>query len=157
MVIYICAFTDQGLKLINKIKDASQDNIWVIKNKEDNITQWISQAFTQRLPIVFIGAVGIAVRLIAPFIKDKLTDSPIIAIDEKGKYVIPILSGHVGGANLIAKQIARVIKGESIITTATDIEKVFAVDVFAKKNGFNIDNKDGIKKVSSKILSNEKK
>lgn len=103
-------------------------------------------------PLVFIGAVGIAVRGIAPMVKDKLTDSPVIVIDEMGKYVIPILSGHVGGANALAKKLADLIEGEAVITTATDINRLFSVDVFAAQNHMKIWNREGIAKVSGKLL-----
>jgi cobalt-precorrin 5A hydrolase len=105
--------------------------------------------------LIFIGACGIAVRAIAPHITDKLHDSPVIVIDEKGQYVIPILSGHVGGANELAKMIADKIGAMPVITTATDINNKFSVDTFAKRNKLSIVNKAGIAKVSSKVLSGE--
>ena len=67
--------------------------------------------------------------------------------------MIPILSGHVGGANELAVSLAEKIGAKPVITTATDIHNQFAIDMFAKKNGLTIVNKDGIAKVSSKVLS----
>ena len=75
---------------------------------------------------IFIGAAGIAVRWIAPFVKDKFTDSPVLVMDEKGKYVIPILSGHIGGAVELAEQIGMWIEAEVVHTTATDVQQKFA-------------------------------
>ncbi len=74
-------------------------------------------------------------------------------MDEKGKYVIPILSGHMGGANDLAAYIAGKTGAEPVITTATDMNHKFAVDLFAKRNNLSIENKDGIAKVSSKVLA----
>lgn len=71
-------------------------------------------------------------RTIAPFLKDKLTDSPVLVLDEAGNYVIPLLSGHVGGANEIALLLAELLGAVPVITTATDINNAFAIDVFAK-------------------------
>lgn len=82
---------------------------------------------------LFIGAAGIAVRYIAPYVKDKFTDSAVVVADEAGQYVIPLLSGHVGGAAELADQIANLLGAVSVHTTATDVRKKFAADVFAKK------------------------
>ena len=71
-------------------------------------------------------------RMIASHVKDKFTDSPVLVLDEKGSYVIPLLSGHVGGAVELAKEIAEKINAQAVLTTATDVEQKFAVDVFAK-------------------------
>lgn len=76
-------------------------------------------------------------------------------IDELGKYVIPILSGHIGGANELSNLISEQINAVPVITTATDINEKFSVDVFAKVNNLAILNKDGIAKVSAKVLSDK--
>lgn len=103
--------------------------------------------------MIFIGACGIAVRAIASSVNNKLKDSPVIVIDELGQFVIPILSGHVGGANELAILLAALMNATPVITTATDINNKFAVDVFAKKCRLAIVNKDGIAGVSSKVLA----
>ena len=90
--------------------------------------------------------------MIAPFVSDKLSDSPVVSLDEAGTFVIPLLSGHMGGANELAEQIAEQIGAIPVITTATDVNQTFAVDVFAKKCGLSIYNRDGIAKVSTKVL-----
>ena len=104
--------------------------------------------------IIFIGAVGIAVRSIAPYIKDKFCDPAVLVIDELGRYVIPLLSGHVGGANELANYIGEALSAAPIITTATDINGTFAVDVFAKKNNLLISSRKLAKDVSAALLDN---
>lgn len=94
-------------------------------------------------------------RAIASSVKDKLTDSPVLVLDEKGRFVIPLLSGHVGGAKPLALRIAERIGAIPVITTATDINEKFAVDVFAQKNRLTIMNRDGIAKISAKVLAGE--
>ena len=86
---------------------------------------------------LFIGAAGIAVRYIAPYVKDKFTDSAVVVADEAGQYVIPLLSGHVGGAAELADQIANLLGAVCFHTIATDVIKMFAADVFVKKNGYD--------------------
>ncbi len=105
--------------------------------------------------ILFISATGIAVRKIAPYLKSKTTDPAVLCMDETGKFVIPLVSGHLGGANEWAQKISGRIGTTAVITTATDIEKVFAVDLFAKKNGLRIADSSKIKEVSSRLLAGE--
>ena len=83
----------------------------------ESLSDWTRQQFAEKNAIVVIGACGIAVRMIAPFVSDKLSDSPVVVADEAGTFVIPLLSGHMGGANELAEQIARQIGGIPVITT----------------------------------------
>lgn len=128
--------------------------------KSDNIPEGSSDEIYGRLfdsndVLIFAGACGIAVRKIAPYIKDKQTDPAVICIDELGTYVIPILSGHIGGANDIARYIAEQISSTAVITTATDINGRFSVDSWAARNGFIIDDIKAAKEVSSAILEQD--
>lgn len=104
----------------------------------------------------FIGAAGIAVRSIAPFVKDKFTDSAVLVLDEKGHYVIPLLSGHMGGAVRMADETAELIRAEAVHTTATDVQKKFAVDVFAERNNLSITDRQTAKEISAAVLEGEK-
>ncbi|MCM1049754.1 MAG: cobalt-precorrin 5A hydrolase [Clostridiales bacterium] len=122
---------------------------------ESSLADWTKERMREKDALLFIGACGIAVRAIAPFLTDKLHDVPVLVMDEKGKYIIPILSGHMGGANELARYIAGKMGAEAVITTATDINGKFAVDLFAKRNNLHIVNKDGIVKVSSKAIADE--
>lgn len=123
---------------------------------EDSLQSFAEKQFENHYGIVFIGACGIAVRAIAPSIQDKLTDSPVLVMDEKGQFVIPVLSGHAGGANELAKCLADCLGAIPVITTATDVQNRFAVDLFAKKNHLQILNREGIAVVSAKVLAGEK-
>ena len=179
MSLSIISFTENGIRLSGKIKaavEASKNeryhrNVSVytkcshfteaqlklsILYVDEAIQSWAKTQMEQRNAILFIGACGIAVRAIAPWVTDKLCDSPVLVMDEKGQYIIPILSGHVGGANELARQLGEQIGAIPVITTATDLNRKFAVDVFAQKNGLRIVNKDGIAKISSKVLSGKK-
>ncbi len=168
MKLSIISFTQKGIELSEKIANLLDKTECTLYTKcsnflskndkkvqfvEESIGEWAREQMERKNALIFIGACGIAVRAIAPSITDKLQDSPVIVIDEKGQYVIPILSGHMGGANELAIDIANIIAAEPVITTATDINQKFAVDIFAKKNELSIVNKAGIAKVSSKVLS----
>ncbi len=121
----------------------------------EDTNAFFAQCFAEHTPLLFVCACGIAVRMIAPFVKDKFTDSPVIVCAEDASYVIPILSGHVGGANEIAQGIADTLGATCVITTATDVQETFSVDVFAKKGGLNINNRNMVKNISAKALAGQ--
>ncbi|MBO4728883.1 MAG: hypothetical protein J5631_10725, partial [Spirochaetaceae bacterium] len=156
MIVCACFFTENGKLLLSRLKSKVPEITWLVRNTDENLKDWAKSAFDRHLPLLFIGAAGIAVRTIADFVNSKLEDSPVLVMDEKGQFVIPLLSGHVGGANGLAALISSRINAQNVVTTATDVEQKFAVDVFAKNNGLKIVNKDGIKQISAKVLKNEK-
>ena len=155
MILRVCTFTKQGDELTHQLFDSWEGMIAQMRG-DQSLEAWVRDCFAYNLPILFIGACGIAVRTIAPFVHDKLSDSAVLVMDEKGKFVIPILSGHAGGANALARMIAERTCATPVITTATDVEGLFSVDVFAVQNGLRIWNREGIRKVSSKLLAGEK-
>lgn len=106
--------------------------------------------------IIFVCACGIAVRTISPFIKSKQTDPAVIVLDDCGRFVIPILSGHLGGANELSKTIADKLGTQSVITTATDIGGKFSPDSFAAANDLLIDDLSAAKKIAAAVLDGEK-
>lgn len=167
MSLCVISFTQNGMECSKMIAEKCEtedvrlftkcsickEQVTDVEFVKDSITKWTREQMEKKYSLLFIGACGIAVRAIAPCVVDKLTDSPVLVMDEKGKYIIPVLSGHMGGANELAGKLAQKTGAQTVITTATDINERFAVDLFAKKNGLYIANKDGIAKVSSKVLS----
>lgn len=105
--------------------------------------------------LIFVGACGIAVREIAPFVKSKKTDPAVIDIDDSGRFVIPVLSGHIGGANALAKHLAELMDAIPVITTATDINGRFSVDTWATQQGFVIGSMKAAKLISAVILERD--
>ncbi|MDY3297066.1 cobalt-precorrin 5A hydrolase, partial [Selenomonas sp.] len=99
------------------------------------ITQVTAEVFTQYDALVYIMAAGIVVRSIAPLVRDKLADPAVVVLDEQARHVISLLSGHVGGANALARQLAVALGGEPVITTATDVEGLAAPDAVALQLG----------------------
>ena len=120
------------------------------------LQEWTAENFRQGNVLLFIGACGIAVRAIAPHIGGKDTDPAALVMDEKGRHVVPILSGHLGGANEWARRIARMTGAEAVLTTATDTQSMFAVDLFAKRNGLQIDDLKKAKHFSARLLAERK-
>ena len=89
--------------------------------------------------VVFIGALGICVRSIAPALQNKYTDPAVVCIDSTGKFVIPVVSGHVGGSNDLARRIASIIGGEAVVTTQSDNEGLWALDTLGREFGWQTD------------------
>lgn len=166
----IICFTEKGACISKRIKDMADNNLYQFelfakyesfddkKYKDicavsESLSDWTISMQKNKIAIIFIGAMGIAVRAIAAGIESKLSDSPVLVVDELGYHVIPVIAGHIGGANEMAMHVASVLNATPVITTATDLESCFSVDLFAKENNLKIFNKDGIAKVSSKALS----
>lgn len=105
---------------------------------EDNHYQVTEAAFKDCQAIVYVGSVGIAVRSIAPFLKSKLVDPAVISVDERGNFVIPLVAGHIGGANELARVLAADLEAQACVTTATDVNGLFAIDEWAARNGMVI-------------------
>ena len=116
------------------------------------VREWTRSHFGPGSALIFVGAAGIAVRALSELPSDKLSDSPVIVIDDNGRYVIPILSGHAGGANKLACVLADLLGAESILTTSTDVNDAFSADTFAAENRLAIADRKGIRKVSAKAL-----
>ena len=158
--IFIAAFTKNGISTAKKISDFIDAKIFVPERFSDSnlekfdepLTEWTWKIFGNADAIIFVSACGIAFRAIAPHIKSKLTDPAVIVIDEKANFVIPILSGHIGGANELAKKIAGHLHAVPVITTATDINNLTAIDEWAVKNNCEIENPSAIKNFSAEIL-----
>ena len=120
---------------------------------DSSLRDWTGRRFAESDAIIFIGACGIAVRSIAPFVSSKKTDPAVVVIDEQGKFAISLLSGHIGGANELTEEISNLLHATPVITTATDINNKFAVDVFAKTNGCYISDMTMAKEISAALVN----
>lgn len=101
------------------------------------------QVFPAVDQILFIGAMGICVRSIAPCLKNKYKDPAVVCLDTTGKYVIPVVSGHVGGANELARQVAHILGAEAVITTQSDRTGLWALDTLASQYQWKMELKNG--------------
>lgn len=154
MQVRIISFTDRGQQLAELLADRLCGTATRC-GRDCSLSEWVRDAFDSADALIYVGAVGICVRTIAPYIKSKTRDPAVVVIDETGRYVIPVLSGHLGGANDLARRIARLTGAEPVITTATDLAHAFSVDAWARIQGCVVENPGRIKYVSSKILSGD--
>lgn len=117
--------------------------------------EWTQRVFSDADALVFIGATGIAIRAIASEIQSKASDPAVVVLDETGKFVISLLSGHIGGANDLSRRIADLLDATPVITTATDCNELFSIDAWATKYRYTILNAEKTKPVSAKILAGQ--
>ena len=151
--IALIAFTEKGTALGEKLAAALGGTL--NRAGDRPLAEWTAENFPLRETLVFIGAVGIAVRAVAPHLKGKAADPAVVCVDETGRWAVPILSGHLGGANARAREIAALTGGEAVITTATDLNGVFAVDLWANKQGMTVLSPERVKGVSAALLRGE--
>src|SRR5699024_10852507 len=121
--------------------------------KPDSLSDWTKKHFADDDGLVFVGAVGIAVRAIAPYIEKKWKDPAVVAVDECAQFAVPLLSGHLGGANRLARAVSEVCGAQAVITTATDVNGVFPVDEWARCQGLSVIAPQHIKLISGKLLA----
>jgi len=160
----VVAFTKTGAELALLISNAlgqctpyapPQYARYGLEPLEKTLPEWTKQAFEEYSGIIFVGACGIAARAIAPCIESKLTDPAVVVTDEKARYAVSLLSGHMGGANKLAREVADAIGAQPVITTATDLNGIFAVDEWAVQNGLIICNPGDVKHISGALLKGQ--
>ena len=158
----IISFTSRGAETGRRIRALLPDaRIELYARGEDGslrqtiLTRMVQQAMVDCSLIVFIGATGIAVRSIAPYLQGKAYDPAVLVVDENAKFVISLVSGHLGGANALAQRLADGLGAQAVITTATDGRGVFAVDTWAKKQRCAVMETGQIKYISAALLRGE--
>lgn len=164
--VAILAITKNGVKIASSIKSSFPS--WEIfapsKFRDETSANWYEEATSTKVAELFsrydgmvcLFSLGAVIRLVAPYLKDKKTDPAIIVIDDKANFVISALSGHLGGANEIAEDIARKLGATAVITTAADVNKTIAVDLLGKEFGWKIDGDAAVTRVSAFMVNEEK-
>lgn len=152
MKLFLISFTDRGRALADALAAALGGEAMRC-GEPLGIREWVDLHFQTGSNLIFVGAVGIAVRAIAPYVQNKATDPAVVVVDERGRFAIPVLSGHLGGANDLARAAGRACGAVPVLTTATDVNGVFAVDEWAKRQNCAVPNAGEIKRVSSLLLS----
>ena len=160
MTTAVIAFTRRGAALGRSLADALGGTLHVparfapeaVAEAYSSLEGWTAWAWARADALVFVGAAGIAVRAIAPHVRDKFSDPAVVSVDEAGRFVVPLLSGHVGGANELARRVAALTGGQAAVSTATDVNGLFAVDVWARERGMAITDRVLAKEVSAALL-----
>lgn len=157
----IFCVTEKGVALAQKINKEIKSDIYVLEkfavkgtiSFDKSLKELVAEKFDKYKNLVFVMGTGIVIRVIAGNIQTKDIDPAVISIDEAGYFVIPLLSGHLGGANNRAKLISEITKGIPVITTATDVSGKIAVDTISQQLNAELDSLESAKKVTSLILA----
>ena len=156
MRLELIAFTARGNALAQRLADGlnrAGHSAACTRRAGQRAGEWAEAAFARSQGLIFVGAAGIAVRSIAPLLRRKSQDPAVVVVDEGGRFAVPILSGHLGGANDLAREIAALLGGQAVITTATDVSGVFAVDQWARRQGLFVPNPEQIVDISAALLA----
>lgn len=170
MPVAIVAITRNGLKLAEKLKKGFPNAAVFYKRKygdgckdkdgfipyDGKSKDMIPVLFEKYKGIIFIFSLGAAVRLIAPYVKDKKTDPAVIVVDDEGEFAISALSGHLGGANELTEKTASILNAVPVITTASDRQNTIAVDILGRSFGWTFESPDYLTAVSAAVVNGGK-
>jgi cobalt-precorrin 5A hydrolase len=164
--IAVIAITKHGIDIARKIKaqvqdveiyaqakhsDSNEDIHWFV----EQTTKVMSELFKSFDALICIFSLGAVMRLIAPHLTDKKSDPAVLVVDDKARYVISALSGHLGGGNELARRVATTLDAEAIITTAADVNETIAVDLIGQQFGWQIDDFRNVTRVSAFMVNEE--
>ena len=162
-MLAIWAITPNGATLARKIADFLPGSEVFLSESLENtelphiafqrLSDAISHNFNCYQGHIFIMSTGIVVRMIATHIRHKTLDPAVVVVDDRGQHAISLLSGHIGGANALTHRVAECIGAAPVITTATDVNQLPAIDMIAKEKGLIIENPEAIKHVNMAILT----
>lgn len=160
MKLAVIAVTESGVKIAKLCQERFDDDVDVFGPPGDGrdapwLMDLVGEIFPRYDGIVFVSAVGIAVRAIAPHLRDKTIDPAVVVADEAGGFSVSLISGHIGGANDLALRVSDAVGAVPVITTATDIHGKPALDLFMKELGLKTDDMPRLTRVSSGILRGE--
>ena len=151
----VLSFSERGEQLAKRVAEILAPDYRTEVCARGGIRERMEALFRENDALVFVGACGIAVRFIAPYVVSKVSDPAVIVLDERGKHVLSLLSGHIGGANQLTFQIAAAIGADPVVTTATDVNGRFSADSWAAKNGCAISDMQAAKRFSAAILTRD--
>ncbi|MBW6511338.1 MAG: cobalt-precorrin 5A hydrolase [Desulfuromonadaceae bacterium] len=165
MKLAIVAITDGGAMLARRLSSGLTDADLYLPERfrEDDSSRYFAEPVAHLLPRLFteyaglicIMATGIVVRVLAPQLRGKALDPAVVVCDEKGQFAISLLSGHLGGANALAEEIAGLLDGQAVITTATDVNNLPAWDEIARLTGMVVEPLEQIRELNGRLLRGE--
>jgi hypothetical protein len=144
MKLAIVAGTDAAIALAIRLLEAEPEAV-IVSTREHadprvrriaSIREFLGESFAAFDAFAFIGALGICVRSLAPHLVDKRTDPAVVNLDEAGRHVQAVLSGHLGGANALARRLAHALGAEPVITTASDAQELWPLDLLGRSHGW---------------------
>lgn len=163
----VVAITKHGIEIARKIKakmpevevyvpakhsDGGADITWF----SEQSTQLVGNLFKTHDAVVCIFSLGAVIRMVAPYLVDKKSDPAVVVIDDRANHVVSALSGHLGGANALARLLASILGSTPVITTAADVNETIAVDLVGREYGWTIENFENVTRTSALMVNEEK-
>lgn len=163
----VIAITKHGIEIARRIKgrmpeveiyvpakhsDGDDDISWF----SEQSTQLVASLFRSHDALVCIFSLGAVIRMVAPYLVDKKSDPAVVVIDDRANHVISALSGHLGGANALARLLASFLGAKPVITTAADVNETIAVDLVGREFGWVIENFENVTRTSALMVNEEK-
>ncbi|HEY3115614.1 MAG TPA: precorrin-3B C(17)-methyltransferase, partial [Chloroflexota bacterium] len=157
----------RGAEIAGKIAQATSGDLYVPERwldqtrepalglPEGTFGEQVRSAFARYRALILVVPVGVAVRTLAPVLKDKRSDPAIVVVDEAGRHAIALLSGHLGGANQLAHEVAAVIGAQPVVTTAAEVLDKLALDLLGQEWGWSIENGTAVTRASAALISDE--
>ncbi|MGM0472401.1 MAG: cobalt-precorrin 5A hydrolase [Bacillota bacterium] len=167
MKLAVVALTNQGAKLGHKLKEelasdqvelylpAKLEESGAAKAFDQKLRQLIGELFSKYEGLILIMALGIVVRVLAPYLEDKRYDPAVITIDETGEHVISTLSGHLGGANRLTLRLANQLQANPVVTTATDCQNKLAFDTLAQELNCQLQPFENLKLANAALVNDK--
>ncbi|MCH4888264.1 cobalt-precorrin 5A hydrolase [Acidaminobacter sp. JC074] len=153
LMLAVISLTKGGLEQAEKLKALKACHVF---HKPKPFKEEVLRIYRDYDQILFIMATGIVVRTLGPVLGHKSSDPAVLVMDEKGKHVISLLSGHLGGANALTHEIAGLLNSVPVITTSSDTNNLLSVDMLAEKNGWLLRDFEGAKKVTALLVDGHK-
>ncbi len=169
--VALIAITKHGARQVSALSPAlpnahilASEKVAAELGNPDNTTRIYSGALKDEIAalfshydqLIFFVSLGAVVRLIAPYLKSKDEDPGVLVVDDAGDFVIPVLSGHVGGANACAEQLADLLGATPVLTTASDVGKTIPVDILGRGLGWKLEApKINVTRVSADVVNGE--
>lgn len=167
MKLAIIAITRNGARLGARLQQSAVDADLFVPEKflteagatarpfAGELREMVRESWRKYQGFVFVMAAGIVVRMIAPHLEAKDRDPAVVVVDEAGRFAVSLLSGHLGGANELARDAAELLGGQAVITTATDVGGLPSFDLLAKEEGWGIDDLTRVKSLNALLLAGE--
>ncbi len=157
----VYALTPQGAELGRTLARALAGDLYLPTRMAEGTEALGFEAFPELVEVifnrygrhVFVCAAGIVVRAVGPLLESKFTDPAVVVLDQKGRHAVSLVSGHLGGANDLAREVAALTGGEAVITTATDTAGLPALDTLAQERGLAMENPEAVKTVAGALLA----
>ncbi|MDH4322192.1 MAG: cobalamin biosynthesis protein [Desulfobulbaceae bacterium] len=151
MRVALLAVTDGGQRLAAKIAQGLPGSEVIAART--GLGELLAGIWPRYDGFVFVMAAGIVVRLIAPLLQDKRTDPCVVVVDEKGRFAISLLAGHLGGGNALAGRVAVITDGQEVITTASDTLGLTALDLWAREQGLAAEGQAPLTRASAQLVN----